>query len=27
MKEADGAIAVTCEFCRTTYRLPPEQLE
>jgi molecular chaperone Hsp33 len=27
MKEADGAIAVTCEFCRTTYRFRPEQLE
>lgn len=27
MREADGAIAVTCEFCNTTYRFLPEETE
>lgn len=26
MREADGAISVTCEFCNTTYRFLPEQM-
>ena len=27
MNEADGKIAVTCEFCSTTYRFDPESFE
>jgi molecular chaperone Hsp33 len=26
MREADGAITVTCEFCSRTYRFEPGQI-
>ena len=26
MREPDGGVSVTCEFCNTTYRFAPEEI-